>query len=697
MSSRVARVIAFASLTFAVACGDDPAPEDTPGIEPYFDPSPIPSTNRTAEAFFGFPFPSDHRRVDGAADFRAFPYPFDGESLALDYMREASTLDGFSTNGGTYVRFTAPLDVSVLSDDPPDFLDPEAPIAIVDITESSSEYGARRPLRWQWWGPDVFGYYVTPNMLGFAPTWGFPLREHTTYAALVFDGLSGADGTPTRAPALLRALLADEPSAPATTPPVEDALYQALRAQYAPLRVWLASEGIDPTTVVSATVFTTQTITSDLEAIHAQIVDELPAPAMNDAGWQTLDNDVTPNARNFTYQFRAGETAEYYLLEGRYEAPNYQEGDIPYMSEGGALHFVDGEPEPVRMETIRFVLTIPMTAPEEGLDCYPIVMYSHGTGGSAYSMNNDDTAGRLAGRGVAGISIDQPLHGIRDEGLEFDVDILSFNFFNAEAFRSNFRQAAIDTFSLTRFVKESLRVPASVSPTGEQIDFCDDRVAYFGHSHGGLSGALAMPFEGTVDDWVLSGTGGGFGITLMERKDYIDFANLVRVFMAVSEDEGFGELHPAITFLQTLADIADPINYATYWNATPRYREPASVMLTSGRHDEATPYRTAIALAVSGRVPVTTPVVIPAPEFDWAGLPHASTPLRGNANGQTTAFLQWTDDLASPNFDTHFVIFNRPEAIEASHHFLETSVYDFGMSPAARVPTVARDPDADAL
>ena len=241
---------------------------------------------------------------------------------------------------------------------------------------------------------------------------------------------------------------------------MDDATYQTLRAQYAPLRAWLAEEAIDTDTVVSATVFTTQTITADLDAIYAQIEDELPAPPMDDAQWQALDGDATPYSFMESYAFREGAVADYHVLQGRYVAPNYQEGALPYMNEGGALHFVDGEPEPVFDETIRFVLTVPNTPPNEGLDCYPIVMYAHGTGGSANSMRYDDTAGRLAGRGIAAISIDQPFHAFRAAGQMIDVDLLSFNFFNVDSFRANFRQAAIDTFSLTRFVKASLREPS---------------------------------------------------------------------------------------------------------------------------------------------------------------------------------------------------------------------------------------------
>ena len=90
------------------------------------------------------------------------------------------------------------------------------------------------------------------------------------------------------------------------------------------------------------------------------------------------------------------------------------------------------------------------------------------------------------------------------------------------------------------------------------------------------------------------------------------------------------------------------------------------------------------------------PIVVPAPELDWLGLTTTS-PVTANAGGETLGFLQWTNDLPGTDFDTHFVIFNRPEAIEAGNHFLETALYDFESTAPNRVPTILRDPASDAL
>lgn len=682
--------LALLGLLAVVGCDDGtPAPS---GVTGRFDPT-LSTGATSAERWLALPFPSDFRRdAAGHPIFADFPNPA-GLPLLDTYLATASsTLDGFSLQAPVHFAFEGALDPDSFPASPEAYLDEAAPLALVDVTPGSPEAGARRPLRVRTYAipDDVETTYVSRYTLAMGPAFGFPLREHTTYAAYVLDDVRTPEGSAPRAHPLLAALLSGATKAPRVEPPIDEATYARLRDVYAPLRDHLAASGLDPRRLVAATVFTTQTITRDLAAVHDQIANDLPAPSLAPDAFVAVGTGGAYSTAQ-SYRWNATDTVTYRLLEGRYVAPSYQEGALPYQDEGGALHFVDGVPTKTADETIRFVLSVPDAPPDPALGCYPIVEYAHGTGGNAYSMQADRTAARLAARGLAGISIDQPMHGLRAQGLSFDVEFLSFNFGNPDAFRSNFRQAAIDTFSLTRFVRESLVVPASASPTGQAIHFCPDRVAFFGHSHGGLSGALAAPFESSIDAFLLSGAGGAFSITMMDRKDYVDFAALItNAFRIPDTDEPLSLEHPVLMIFQTLADVSDPIHYAPYWNRLGGTRpSPASVMLTSGEHDAATPYRTAIVLAASGGLPVTNPVVVDAPELGWAGLSPLDTPLVGNANGRTLGFLQWTNDVALPDYDTHFVIFHRPEAIDAGHHFLETATKTL-------LPEIRRDPTSTA-
>lgn len=667
------------------ACDD----ASSPSVMPRFDPTLAPGAT-AADTWLAFPFPSDHRRTsDGHARFDDFPNPFANGQLT-EWLDEAqSTLDGFSLHGMTYFAFDGAIDASSLPSTPDGFQADASPILLVDVTEGAPEFGQRSPMRAQYFElPDVtFGTYVVPNTLAVGPAWGFPLIERHTYAVIVRDSLRALDGTAIGRPPLLRALLENRATPPSVRPRVDAALYASLRDRWSGLRAYLADEGIDPASVVVATVFTTQDVTSTLGAIADQIAAD-PTPPTIVGGFDPQAGSVAYTTS--TFDWNSTSSVDYAVYRGRYVAPNYQEGSIPYSESGGALHFVDGVPAPVSDETIDFVLTIPDAPPDAGRGCYPLVMYGHGTGGSRNSFRNDGTAGRLAARGMAGISIDMPMHGVRAQGMDLGVELLTFNFTNAPAFRSNFRQGAIDLFSLTRFVRESLSVSAVDSHTGQAISFCTDSVGYMGHSQGGLTGALAIPFLPDVETFVLSGAGGGMGITIMERKDIVDFKALLGLLFEVPAEEEWGEAHPVTTLIQTLAEVSDPDAYARYWNTDSSLRTPANVMLTNGEHDEATPFRSAISLAVSGRLPVTTPVVIPIPEYGILGLPPASPTYQANAGGRSTAFLQFTDDLAIPNADTHFLVFHRPEAIDSTMHFLATG------TSASEIAVVRRDASVDA-
>jgi hypothetical protein len=310
-------------------------------------------------------------------------------------------------------------------------------------------------------------------------------------------------------------------------------------------------------------------------------------------------------------------------------------------------------------------LSVP-AAPPQGGPCYPIVLYSHGTGGSAYGMINDDTAGRLAARGLAGLAIDQPLHGTRDGGLSFDVVRMSFNFLNPESARAVFRQSVIDDFSRVRFVRESLRVPAEVSPTGGEICFDEERLAFFGHSHGGITGAMLAAFEDTPRAYVLSGAGGVLAITIMERKDYIDVEEVLRLFFIIDEDEELSELHPTLTLIQTIVDVTDPINYAPAW-LSGELSFPKHVLMTAGAGDTATHHRTATALALAGGLDIVAPIVLPSEAYEIAGSSPVEAPVSGNRHGVTAGVLQYAGGE-----DEHDLAFERPEAIHATMEFLRT-------------------------
>lgn len=685
---RTPSLVVLLALALSVAgCGDDALP----AVVLRFDPTFAVGEDASASAaWLAFPFPSDHRRTaDGRVRFDDFPNPF-GIGLLDDWTTEASaTLDGFSTQGMVYLAFDhGDLDASGLgpSLSATESLTATVPIHLVDVTPDSPTFGERLPIRTRYFPVEdgTERSYLVPHTLAVGPAWGFPLEEGHTYAVLVTDELRDARGRRLGRPPLLDALLRDAPSAPPVRPSVPDALYQELRRRWSGLRDHLAAASIPATRIVAATVFTTANETEEL-ARFADFVAAAPAPSSN--GFLPQGNEDY-QLRGFSWSSTA--SVDYAVYRGRYVAPNFQEGTLPYDSEGGALHAVGGIPTPVFDETIDFVLTVPVATATDPRGCVPLVLYGHGTGGSRNSLVTEGVGGRLAARGMAGLAIDQPLHGARAQGMALDVRSLTFNITNPQAFRSTFRQGAIDLVSLTRFARESLAIPSGSSPSGQAVSFCDETLGYMGHSQGGLSGALALPFLDDVGTFMLSAAGGGTMTSVMDREDDIDFSELIRVLLRVPDAETWNEDHPLGTLVQTLGDISDPAIYARYFQRDPRYRVPANVMLTNGTDDTMTPPRAGTILALAAALPLTTPVAIPIDSFGILGLEPIAPPFSANAHGRTSAYLQYVDDPSIPDAATHFLVFHRPEAIDASMHFLATGTSVTGLAE------LRRDPDADA-
>lgn len=126
-----------------------------------------------------------------------------------------------------------------------------------------------------------------PNNLTARPYPGFPLDEATTYALVITDRVRSASGADVVAASSFREVMGSGAG-------VSEGAQQA-RDAYAPLLAYLDEPGDDERDdVVSATVFTTQTVTSIVPALRKAIF-ALPAPASTDIGF----TGMTPTFKNF--------------------------------------------------------------------------------------------------------------------------------------------------------------------------------------------------------------------------------------------------------------------------------------------------------------------------------------------------------------------------------------------------------------
>lgn len=642
---------ADAAAADAPTTGDAPAAEDAPAPEdaaprwtdPWADqPSGVAASYTYDPAdLFALPFPHDVRlKQGGGLDLSGFPNPNHAQVFQnyIDYASEF--MHGFSANGAIYVRFDGLIDLKRLPATEQSAA-PGSPVWIVDVGGDPSTRGSRVPFEWRWHGQDL-SVYEPDNLLAVRPVFGFPLAEGHTYALVVQRDLRDADG----------ALLAASPGVrEALTGDAADPLAAAL----GPLRAWCDEGALNPYEVAVATVFTVDRFSDEMVAAR-EVAQGIPAPVAKDVHQTGAKNGYT-------------------LYEGTYEGPNFQHGEKPYETEGGGFVIdADGRPVIDHMEPIRFALSVPDgPAPQGG---WPVVLFGHGTGGNYKDFlgGSGAPAKVLAARGLAVLGIDQPLHGTRWDGNKAQLDFLSFNFLNLDAGRSGFRQSAADFFTLTRLVREAVVVPGTATGDGQPVLFDPDRVYYFGHSHGGLAGAMIVAVEPNLRGAVLSGSGGGLALTIMLRKDPYDLLTLVRTMLGATPDE-LTTFHPAITLVQTLVDVTDPINYAPFYvSGRLRGGTPMDLLVTEGQDDAATPSITTEAMAAAAGLPVMAPPVHIGIALELAGVPLVGLPIGGLLQSQSGAPV--TALLAQFSGYGHHVAFESPAAVGLWASMLESSAYD---------------------
>ncbi|MBX2803686.1 MAG: hypothetical protein KTR31_38775 [Myxococcales bacterium] len=614
---------AMIPLTLALlACTEAPT---AVGPRPLYQPDGV--------GFWSSPWPSDRRLDDdGTLAMTAFPNPFAADLLA-DYIELAEAHVGFGTNSPVYLGFDGPLDPLTLPDPEQSLLDPESSLLLVDVDPQSPYWGERVPVLWQQ-NAFVGSVYMPEHQLAVAPLYGFPLRPRTKYALIVTT----------------RAATRHEGWAGTLQPGHPDHDADLVRA--------LFSLDLHPDDLAIATTFTTQDPVEEMAKLAA-FAQRRVAPA--DLGARTLEH--------------LSDQDTYTAWRTRYMTPVFTHGEPPYTLEGGGLRFDEqGEPVLSGFDEMRLAVCTPLTeAPPEG---WAVVIYQHGTGG-AYrgfcdSSRNLEVMNRLGEVGLIGLGIDQPLHGSRPGG-DRAGSLDHFNIVNPESGITNFRQGAVDAIYLARSL--AAKPHTFRAPDGRSFTTDPSRVLFMGHSQGGLTGGLAAPFVGNdVQAMVLSGAGSVLAITIVERKDPLDFALLVRQLIDLADGEPLTPLHPVVGLMQTLVEPTDPANYAPYWFSQPGTwpgHAPVPVLHTSGTEDAATPYRTAIAQAAAARlplvgVPATSTLAVQLRTGEAAELPVFGNVTAFDGSTLTAGFHQWFGG-------SHFVVFENRQASDLYVEYLRTT------------------------
>lgn len=624
--------IAFALVAFGCSSGGG-------GPHVLFDlhqPSTTVLTPTAGDDFYALPFPNSLRvRDDGTIDLSR--YPQIGGQIG-DYITAIDQSQARFQNVGVFFRLDGAVDEATLPADAQASLADGATVFAVDLTRD-----ARAPVRVRF---TAINYdFIGPDWIAVLPEAGFPFHEGDDIAVLITDGVHGSDGNPLRRAADLDAVLGGSSSS--------DVAIATARTKYAPLTSWLAAHADVAKHVAGATCFNAGSSTKIMADLRAAVYAQVPTPP-------TLDNLV------YDGEDQAGVDDIY---EGTYQGPNFQQGDSPYQTSGGAM---TNPPTVQKMETLRIALTVPKgTPPAAG---WPVVIYQHGTGGDYKSFIGDgsgreaanvtDAGGNVIARFVM-IGTDQVLHGTRSPaGTNYDTAF--FNFVNLPAAHDNPKQGALDAFSVVRLI-HTIDV-ASAPTTGAHLKLDPTRIYFKGHSQGGLTGPLFLSAEPEVQAAILSGAGGGLISSLLNKTEPVNIPQVVQGLLHDPVDE----YHPLLSLIQGYFEDSDPVNYGRlFFREPPAGLAPKSIFQTLGIVDHYTPIPTIETLALAMGVQPAGPELQTIDGLAFTATQWGTAPITGNvAGGQATGVL--LEYTAPSGSDGHFVVFDVPDAIAQSNRFLAT-------------------------
>ncbi len=410
-------------------------------------------------------------------------HPSDCEDVAV-----LNRLDGFNVQPRVSIPFDGPIDPATVSSDTVRLYDLGclacAPIGIDQAV----------------WEPAANTLHAESAAL---------LKQHETYLLVATTGLRSADGSPLDRTTFLRDLNFGQAKDEHTK------LYRTA------LRDALHATGTF-TDAAAASIFTTQSVTADLEKIRAQVAASTPAPAQVSASfarsqitaivWNRQATTSGPLSPSFVpvpaLDVFPGSVGR--VVFGTYHSPDYETAAKVIPATGTRT----GTPTPQGSNTLSYTLFLPSGAEPTG--GWPVAIFGHGftdsKQGAPWAV-----ASSLAHAGIATIAVNVVGHGggaggnltiltpsgptvIPDGGRGFDQDgngtIDSTEGVNAAApdtlvsSRDGLRQTVVDLMQLVREVQVGLDVDGNGT-----ADLDAARIFYAGQSFGGIYGIDFVALE----------------------------------------------------------------------------------------------------------------------------------------------------------------------------------------------------------
>ncbi|MCO4744904.1 MAG: hypothetical protein KC912_08945 [Proteobacteria bacterium] len=475
------------------------------------------------------PLPSQHLlSEDGTVRLEGIDYP-DDVGFVSDLV---SLIDGQLTGFGTTSAVFLPVRDDVDASDLPDLagsLSEDASVQLLVADPDSPDLGQRVPLDVAF-VEDASPFGPNGPHLVLLPLQGVPLRAETLYAAVV----TTAVGTDLERSATVRDLARGRPV---------EGVSDAAAADYERALSTLDSALLD--TLTGATVFRTQDPTTELMAVREAIA----APTVGQAPTLT---DVFD---------------DYCVYRGTLEVEVFQDGELPYSSEGGQWSFENGAP--VRQDTAEAYVdvTIPRSAAPAG--GWPIgVLVRTGAGGARAlvdrGVRDEDGQVAIAGTGpalsfaqagFAGLSMDGPHTGLRNTGG--DEQFLMFNVGNPPAMRDNVRQTAVELAALPELLGTWTFDTSDCPDASATASFDLDHLFLAGHSMGATVAPLVLAAAPEYGAVVLSGAGGSWVENIMFKEKPLRTRPIAETMLGYDEGQ-LTRFDPALMLLQWAGESADP-------------------------------------------------------------------------------------------------------------------------------------------
>jgi hypothetical protein len=614
-----------------ISC-EDPVPTNDP-VKIYFE------IGDESGEFYRLPYPNNARVSGGQVDLSAHPSPGVlieelGDPVG-DYFTvvEEDTGGVFGPLSCVYFRFNRWPDFGTIEN--------MEDIYIMNIDPASDNYGVKA---WSGYrGTSIRGNYICHNWFALCPSSGRPMAANTTFAAIITTNVGGVSIEQDEA---FQSMLA-------AAPPGEPTADHAWNA-YQPLRDYIEDQSLNGGDIAAASVFTTGTQIDTIPKVREAVVAEA-APVVTDLQTDSTDPEFT-------------------LYTGQVSIPFYQAGTRPFKTtaDGGAVEWdTDGLPLWVEDEDVSFALTVPSgTAPVEG---WPVVLYAHGTGGSAMSFVDNEVASIAAGEGAAVIGVEQVMHGERRglTGSQADMDAnspqrLFLSYRNLRAKRDHNVQAAADHFQLVRLVLDFAAI------TGEPVVFDPEKVYFFGDTQGTQGPLLFAAHEPAVKGVILSSAGGHVIESMAAQQNPIDVATQTKLMLTEIEVDRY---HPVLNIVQTAFDTVDPLNHAQVvfrLNFSDQGYPRRHTFMSYGVGDTYTPEPAQIALAKNLWVkqwPIEGYEIPTVEQID--SLPHSSSYTYDG--GVTAVVVQYLPD---GDYDAQLVMFQHPDALSQWPAFLGSMITD---------------------